>query len=222
MIGIDSRSRADDPSALRAETRDLARSRHPLVHIVHNRQGALVRANDRILIADKHGAASVPRDQSEDVLMSDVQQEKLVLRTVHTGLTVSSLDSALEFWQGVMGFELLARRVIGDGPYVENIVGVPGANLHIAVLNTPDGHKIELLEYLSPADRQVMKPRSCDVGSAHLTFAVTDLDEMLRRVEAAGWNRLGVPQDVTDGPQAGDRVVYVRGPEGHTIEFFGR
>ena len=154
--------------------------------------------------------------------MSETKNETLVLRTVHTGLTVSSLDTALEFWCGVLGFELLARRVIGDGPYVENIVGVKGANLHIAVLNTPDGHKIELLEYLAPADRQIIKPRSCDVGSAHITFAVSDIDEMLRRVEAAGWSRLGEPQSVADGPHAGDHVAYVRGPEGHTIEFFGR
>ncbi|WP_157874599.1 VOC family protein [Streptomyces sp. AcH 505] len=154
--------------------------------------------------------------------MSETQKKNLVLGTEHTGLTVSSLDDALEFWCGVMGFELLARRIIGTGPFVENIVGVPGANLHIAVVIAPDGHKVELLEYLAPADRQVIKPRSCDVGSAHLAFTVTDLDEMLRRVEAAGWKRLGVPQSLTEGPRAGDRVVYVRGPEGHTIEFFGR
>ncbi len=153
--------------------------------------------------------------------MSETQNKTLVLDTWHTGLTVSSLDSALEFWCGVLGFELSARRVIGNGPFVENIVGVPGADLHIAVVVAPDGHKIELLEYLAPADRQVMRPRSVDVGSAHLAFIVSDLDEMLGRVEAAGWERLGVPQSITDGPRAGERVVYVRGPEGHTIEFFG-
>ena len=154
--------------------------------------------------------------------MSETQTNNLVLGTEHTGLTVSSLDSALEFWRGVMGFELLARRVIGTGPYVENIVGVPGADLHIAILKAPDGHKIELLEYLAPADRQILKPRSVDVGSAHLAFTVSDLDEMLGRVEAAGWQRLGVPQSIPDGPREGYRVAYVRGPEGHTIEFFGR
>ena len=154
--------------------------------------------------------------------MSEAQKKNLVLETWHTGLTVSSLDSAIEFWCGVMGFELSARRVIGPGPVVENIVGVPSADLHIAVVVAPDGHKIELLEYLAPADRQVFRPRSVDVGSVHLAFIVSNLDEMLNRVEAAGWKRLGVPQSLTEGPRAGERVVYVRGPEGHTIEFFGR
>lgn len=139
----------------------------------------------------------------------------LVLHTEHTGLTVSSLDEALEFWCGVMGFELVARKDLGTGPLVENIVGVPGADLQIATVRTPGGHKIELLEYRAPADRKVYQPRSCDVGSVHLTFAVSDIDEMIARVEAAKWRLLGVTQTLPTGT----RAAYVRGPEGHTMEF---
>jgi glyoxylase I family protein len=138
-----------------------------------------------------------------------------VVRTIHTGLTVGSLDDAVAFWCGVMGFELAFRKNLGPGPANENIVGVPGADIEIAVVNAPGGHQIELLEYKAPPDRQTYRPRSCDVGSAHLTFAVSDLDEMLARVEAAGWMRLGIPQTTPTGT----RVIYVRGPEGHTIEF---
>jgi catechol 2,3-dioxygenase-like lactoylglutathione lyase family enzyme len=155
-------------------------------------------------------------------MMSENQKKNLVLGTEHTGITVSSLDRALEFWCGVLGFELAERRIIGTGPFVESIVGVSGANLHIAVVVAPGGHRIELLEYLAPADRQVVTPRSCDVGSAHLAFSVSNLDEMLSRVEAAGWKRLGVPQTIPAGPRTGVQVAYVRGPEGHTIEFFGQ
>jgi glyoxylase I family protein len=141
--------------------------------------------------------------------------KNLVIRTIHTGLTVSSLDTAIEFWCGVMGFELFARKNLGPGPINENIVGVVGADLEIAVVVAPGGHQIELLEYKGPGERAIYKPRSCDVGSAHLTFSVSDLDEILARVEAAGWMRVGVPQTVPTGA----RVIYVRGPEGHTIEF---
>jgi len=138
----------------------------------------------------------------------------LVLDTQHVGLTVNSLDTALEFWCEVMGFELAARRSLGSGPAMENIVGVPGVDLDIAIVVAPGGLRIELLEYLSPDDRQVYRPRSCDVGSVHIAFGVSDLDQMLTRVEAAGWNRLGVPQSLPNGT----RVMYVRGPEGHTLE----
>ena len=138
----------------------------------------------------------------------------LVLHTEHTGLTVSSLDEALDFWCGVLGFELVSRKDLGTGSLVENIVGVPGADLQIATVLAPGGHKIELLEYRAPADRTIYRPRSCDVGSAHLTFAVSDIDEMIARIEAANWQRLGITQTLPTGT----RAAYVRGPEGHTME----
>ena len=141
-------------------------------------------------------------------------QKSPVLRTIHTGLTVSSLDDAIAFWCGVMGFELSARKNLGAGPANENIVGVVGADIEIALVTAPGGHQIELLEYKGPVDRKVYQPRSCDVGSAHLTFSVTDIDKLLDRVESAGWKRLGAPQTYPNGM----RVAYARGPEGHTIE----
>ena len=139
----------------------------------------------------------------------------LVLDTQHVGLTVSSLDTALEFWCGVMGFELAARRSLGSGPSMENIVGVSDVDLDIAIVVAPGGLRIELLEYLSPEDRTVYRPRSCDVGSVHVAFSVSDLEAMLTRVESAGWKRLGTPQSLPNGT----RVMYARGPEGHTLEF---
>jgi glyoxylase I family protein len=144
-----------------------------------------------------------------------MQKTDLVLDTIHTGLTVSSLDEAITFWCDVMGFEMLYRKDLGGGVSIENIVGVSGAELEIAVIAAPGGHKIELLQYRKPDDRTIFKPRSCDVGSAHLLFSVSDIDAMLGRVEAAGWMRLGMPQT----NPSGSRVAYVRGPEGHTIEF---
>lgn len=139
----------------------------------------------------------------------------LVLDTQHVGLTVSSLDTALEFWCGVMGFELAARRSLGSGPSMENIVGVSDVDLDIAIVVAPGGLRIELLEYLSPEDRTIYRPRSCDVGSVHVAFSVSDLEAMLTLVESAGWKRLGTPQSLPNGTQ----VMYARGPEGHTLEF---
>jgi catechol 2,3-dioxygenase-like lactoylglutathione lyase family enzyme len=68
-------------------------------------------------------------------------QKTPVLRTIHTGLTVSSLDDAIAFWCGVMGFELSTRKNLGSGAANENIVGVPGADIEIAVVTGPGGSK---------------------------------------------------------------------------------
>lgn len=71
--------------------------------------------------------------------------KSLVRGTEHAGITVSSIDEALKFWVDTLGFELLSRRNLGGGPVMENIVGIPGAHLNNAMLQMPDGSKLELL-----------------------------------------------------------------------------
>src|SRR4051812_8336853 len=100
-----------------------------------------------------------------------------ILATDHTGITVANLDRSLAFWRDVLGFEL-SHRPHQTGSLASEITGVPGAEISIAVLKGY-GHKIELLEYVAPADRQNLRPRPCDVGSVHVAFQVDNLDGVL-------------------------------------------
>jgi catechol 2,3-dioxygenase-like lactoylglutathione lyase family enzyme len=137
----------------------------------------------------------------------------------HTGITVSNLERSLHFWQNVLGFEF-SHRAHQSGEMAEEITGVKGAELKLAVVKAPDGHKIELLEYLAPPDRkQHVDLRPCDVGSVHIALAVDNLDGVLQKIAASGWKVGGKPQTLKTGPNAGKRVVYVRDPDGTTIEF---
>lgn len=142
-----------------------------------------------------------------------------VTRADHTGFTVSSLDASLKFWVDVLGFRLVTKSHYPPSEFLENVVGVPGAELTLAMVEAPGGHLIELLEYSAPADRQLFKPRACDVGSVHLAFLIDDLDALLSRVEQAGWLKLGEPQTVRGGKRDGLRLAYARGPDGVTVEF---
>ena len=100
------------------------------------------------------------------------------------------------------------------------ITGVQGAEIKLAVVKAPGGHKIELLEYLAPLERKGnVDPRPCDVGFAHVALIVDDLDAILSAINASGWEAAGKPQTLQSGPNAGKRVVYVRDPDGTTIEF---
>jgi catechol 2,3-dioxygenase-like lactoylglutathione lyase family enzyme len=148
---------------------------------------------------------------------SDTQPS--ITRADHTGFTVSSLDESLRFWVDVLGFRFVSRNHYPASEFLDNVVGVPGAELTLAMVEAPGGHLIELLEYSAPADRQVLKPRACDVGSVHLAFLIDDLDALLSRVERAGWMRLGEPQTVQGGKRDGLRLAYARGPDGVTVEF---
>jgi catechol 2,3-dioxygenase-like lactoylglutathione lyase family enzyme len=53
----------------------------------------------------------------------------------------------------------------------------------------------------------------------HVAFTVDNLDAVLNTIAASGWKAAGKPQTLTTGPNAGKRVVYVRDPDGTTIEF---
>jgi catechol 2,3-dioxygenase-like lactoylglutathione lyase family enzyme len=136
----------------------------------------------------------------------------------HTGITVSNLERSLAFWRDVLGFEP-SHTAHQKGELAREITGVEGAEIKLAVVKAPGGHKIELLEYLAPADRKYLNLRPCDVGSIHVALLVNSLDALLARIAASGWKAAGKPQVLKSGPNAGKRVVYVRDPDGTTIEF---
>jgi catechol 2,3-dioxygenase-like lactoylglutathione lyase family enzyme len=142
-----------------------------------------------------------------------------IIAADHTGITVSNLERSLAFWRDVLGFEL-SHRAHQTGELAAEITGVPGAEISLAVVRAPGGHKIELLQYLAPADRkQYVGLRPCDVGSVHLALTVDNLDAVLEKIVAAGWKAGRQPQTLKTGPNAGKRVIYVRDPDGTTIEF---
>jgi catechol 2,3-dioxygenase-like lactoylglutathione lyase family enzyme len=145
------------------------------------------------------------------------RNEFRIISADHTGITVSNLERSLAFWRDVLGFEL-SHTAHQKGEFAEEITGIEGAEIKLAVLKTPGGHKIELLEYLAPTDLKHASPRPCDIGSVHVALLVDDLDAMLNKISASGWRAAGNPQILTKGPNAGRRVVYVRDPDGTTIE----
>lgn len=140
-----------------------------------------------------------------------------IIAADHTGITVSNLERSLAFWREVLGFEL-SHRAHQKGELPEQITGVQGAEILIAVVKAPS-HKIELLEYRAPGDRKNVDARPCDVGSVHIALTVDNLDAVLDTIAVSGWKAAGQPQTLTVGPNAGKRVIYVRDPDGTTIEF---
>ncbi|HXQ03068.1 MAG TPA: VOC family protein [Candidatus Udaeobacter sp.] len=142
-----------------------------------------------------------------------------ILAADHTGITVSNLERSLAFWRDVLGFEL-SHTAHQTGEMAREITGVAGAEIKLAVVKAPGGHRIELLEYLAPTDRKRHADlRPCDLGSVHVALVIDDLDAVLSAINVSGWNAAGKSQTLQSGPNAGKRVVYVRDPDGTTIEF---
>jgi catechol 2,3-dioxygenase-like lactoylglutathione lyase family enzyme len=140
-----------------------------------------------------------------------------ILAADHTGITVSDLEKSLSFWRDALGFEL-SHRTHQTGKLASKITGIPGAEISLAVVKAP-GHKIELLQYHAPPDRKMTGAnRPCDVGSVHVALTVDNLDAVLETMNACGWTVPGTPQTLATGPNTGKRVVYLRDPDGTTIE----
>ena len=139
-----------------------------------------------------------------------------VLAVDHTGITVTDINRSIAFWQDVLGFEV-SHRVRHEGALASEVTGVPGAEISIAVLKAP-GHRIEVLQYHAPPERTRAHARPCDVGSVHVALMVDNLDAALEMIARSGWNAAGKPQTLVEGPNAGRRVIYVRDPDGTTVE----
>src|SRR5216684_8314101 len=126
-----------------------------------------------------------------------------IIAADHTGITVSNLERSLEFWQNVLGFEF-SHRAHQTSEMAAEITGVAGAELKLAVVKAPGGHKIELLEYVAPADhKKNASLRPCDVGHVHVALTVDNLEPLLEKIAASGWKAAGKPQTLTAGPNAG-------------------
>src|SRR5256885_7922280 len=141
-----------------------------------------------------------------------------IISADHTGITVLNLERSLPFWRDVLGFEL-SHTAHQTGELAKEITGVVGAEIKLAVLKAPGGHKIELLEYLAPPDRKHADVRPCTVGHVHVALIVDDLDAALDRIAASGWKTGGKPQTLKMGPNTGKRVVCLGDPDATTIAF---
>ena len=86
-----------------------------------------------------------------------------IVATDHSGITVSNLESSLVFWRDVLGFEF-SHSAHQKGEMAEQVTGVKGAEIKLAVVKTPGGHKIELLEYLAIEPREKLSMKNWTIG----------------------------------------------------------
>lgn len=138
----------------------------------------------------------------------------------HVGFTVSDIERSIEFYRDLLGLDLY-RRQQGTAEYLAKVTGFPGVRLEIALLKTPDGHgMLELLQYVShpaPAtDRETNRP-----GNGHVCFRVSDIEAACEELRQRGVRMISeVPVAITAGVHTGARAVYLRDPDGFTVELY--
>jgi catechol 2,3-dioxygenase-like lactoylglutathione lyase family enzyme len=141
----------------------------------------------------------------------------MIIGVNHTSFTVSDVERSVAFYQDLLGMELLS---LGerDPAFSQKITGIPGAHLKVAYLRAPDGHRLELIQYLSPAGKRLDTVTN-NVGSGHLAFDVEDLPRLFQALTAKGVKFKSPPLEVPTGPNRGTLAVYCTDPDGITLEF---
>jgi glyoxylase I family protein len=139
-----------------------------------------------------------------------------VTATSHTGVTVSDLDNATGYFRDALGLAVSAP-IPCSGELFEQVTGVPGCVIDICYVTAP-GHTIELLCYSRPADKVSSGLRPCDNGHLHLCFEVDDIDAVIEAGRRYGFAPVNPVQVVPEGPRAGRKVIYTKGPDNLIVE----
>lgn len=140
-----------------------------------------------------------------------------VLGFNHTSFTVSDLERTVAFFVEACGFAQESRAP-RDPWLLEQMTAIPGADVEIAFVAGP-GHRIELIQYKAPMDRELLVSRLCDTGSAHIGLDVDDIEAAIGAARYHGFELVGEIINIDNGPNAGRRVAYTRDHDGVTVEF---
>jgi catechol 2,3-dioxygenase-like lactoylglutathione lyase family enzyme len=138
----------------------------------------------------------------------------------HFGITVSHLADARHFYIDVLGCqEVAAQR--SDAPYL-SLTGHDGVAIDAVFARVPGSDTIlEIQEYQELPHQPVPRaPGTSRAGSSHLCLEVEDLERCLGRLEEAGGVRVTDPVRIDRGINEGARAVYLRDPDGYTIELY--
>ena len=129
-------------------------------------------------------------------------------------LMVEDLDTALAFYNGVLGFEL--TRPVGE-PMPNQMAGYGNGMMRVMVLRSPiNDTEFELVEWSNiPTNPQRLSIH--DSGAFMMAIGVSDIEKMLEGARALGLDILTEGDDyiVRGGV---DKYVMIRDADGYTVE----
>ena len=145
----------------------------------------------------------------------------MTFRIDHVSVTTGSLDRSIAFYRDMLGLPFRDRGEASQ-PELSTLTGLEDVRLRWAEFDLGGGQLLELLEYVSPLGDPV-EPRPNRPGTTHIGLAVDDLTSIAARLVDAGVALSDRPVTLSeDGEWHGVRVLYVRDPDGVSIELVER
>ncbi|HYN69697.1 MAG TPA: VOC family protein [Candidatus Eisenbacteria bacterium] len=137
----------------------------------------------------------------------------------HGGITVRDMDRSLRFYRDGLGLEIEFDTIL-DADYLKTVLGLAFDHIRAVYLRIPGGGFVELLEYVG-IERLSAESRPCDYGAGHLCLYVDDVVAAFGRLRGLDFHaRSADVVDITAGPNAGARSVYMADPDGYAVELF--
>ncbi len=140
----------------------------------------------------------------------------------HIGITVPDLAQAVGFFTDVLG----CQKAMSFGPFrddagtfMQDVLAVdPRAVIEeITLLRCGFGSNIELFKYTAP-DQKTVTTRNSDIGGHHIAFYVDDIAAAAAYLKDKGVQTNMGPIPVSEGPAAGQTILYFSAPWGLQLE----
>lgn len=134
----------------------------------------------------------------------------------HIGITVPDLKAATAFFVDVLGCEAaMSFGPFSDdkGTFMKDALHVdPRAVIQqITQVRCGTGSNIELFQYQAP-DQKTVAIKNSDIGGHHIAFYVDDIAAAADHLKKAGVETFFGPIPVSEGPAAGQSILYFLTP----------
>jgi len=136
-------------------------------------------------------------------------------RMDHVGIIVNDLEAAKAFFVD-LGFEVMGEPFGFEGEWIDKLVGLKNVNTEAVMIKPPDGGAaLELIKYHTPpAENKTPFPMSNTIGIAHVAFEVEDLEGIVAKIKAKGFDLVGEIQNYENVY----KLCFIRGPEGIILD----
>jgi len=140
---------------------------------------------------------------------------KIMIEAIrHTGIVVTEMGRALEFYRDLLGLEVVLDREQG-GEFLAELMALEGVRMRVVMLQAPDGNKVELFEFHSHPKEAPGKVETSDIGCSHLAVAIDDLEAAYEELSQKGI-QFNCPPVVS--PDGYAKVAYCHDPDGTIVE----
>lgn len=140
----------------------------------------------------------------------------------HIGMTVPDIEAATTFFVDVLGCKsVMSFGPISDdkGTFMQDALHVdPRAVIEkITLVRCGNGSNIELFQYKT-AQQNTARLRNSDIGAYHIGLYVDDIEAAAERLKASKAETFMGPIPITEGPAAGQSILYFLTPWGTQME----